>query len=95
MILTRGGPGRSVFPFPLIPEINMSIDHATPVRRIVFFYLVPVHVTVEGDIVCDVVVIDETPVRDPGLIEGDAEHLAAAILAANDGQAWPSWRFGY
>lgn len=63
----------------------MSIDHATPVRRIVFSYLVPVHVTVEDGIVCDVVVIDETPVRDPGLVEGDAEQFTEAVTAANDG----------
>lgn len=73
----------------------MSIDHVTPVRRIVFSYLVPVHVEVEDGIVADVVVIDETPVRDPGLIEGDAEQLAEAVTDAKDGQAWPSWRFGY
>lgn len=73
----------------------MSIDNATPVRRIVFSFLVPVHVEVEDGIVADVVVIDETPIHDPTLIEGDGNLLAQAVTDANDGQAWPSWRFGY
>jgi len=73
----------------------MSTDRTAPARRIVFSYLVPVHVTVEDGIVADVVVIDETPIRDPTLIGGDADQLAEAITDANNGQAWPSWRFGY
>ena len=27
--------------------------------------------------------------------EGDGDLLAKAVTDANDGQAWPSWRFGY
>lgn len=39
--------------------------------------------------------IDETPVRDATVVEGDATYLAEAITASDDGQAWPSWSFGY
>lgn len=73
----------------------MTFKRETSTRRIAFSYLVPVHVEVEDGIVADVVVIDETPIRDPVLIEGDGDMLAQAITDANDGQAWPSWRFGY
>ena len=55
----------------------------------------PVHVEVEDGLVVCVTVIDETPVRDPSLIEGDADYLPEAVAAADDGQPWPSWRFGY
>ena len=64
-------------------------------RRIVFQYLVPVHVEVEDGQVCRVVVIDETPVSEPTVVEGDTSYLAEAVAAADDGQAWPSWQFGY
>ena len=64
-------------------------------RRIVFQYLVPVHVEVEDGLVCRVAVIDETPVSEPTVVEGDASYLAEAVAAADDGQAWPSWQFGY
>mgnify|MGYP007020403436 CR=1 FL=1 len=47
-------------------------------RRVVFQYLVPVHVEVEDGLVVCVTVIDETPVRDPSLVEGDAGCLPAA-----------------
>lgn len=40
-------------------------------RRVVFQYLVPVHVEVEDGLVVCVTIIDGTPVRDPSLIEGD------------------------
>ncbi len=71
-------------------------EHDPPApRRVVFQYLVPVHVEVEDGLVVCVTVIDETPVRDPTLVEGDAGYLAAAVAAADDGQAWPSWQFGY
>jgi len=40
-------------------------------------------------------VIDEEPVRDPIVVDGDLAYLAEAVAAADDGQAWPSWRFGY
>jgi hypothetical protein len=39
-------------------------------------------------------VIDDTPVQVPVVVRGDADDLAAAVAAANNGQAWPSWRFG-
>ena len=64
-------------------------------RRVVFQYLVPVHVEVEDGLVTRVTVIDETPVRDPTHIDGDVAYLPEAVAAADDGQAKPSWRFGY
>lgn len=64
-------------------------------RRVVFSYLVPVHVEVEDDQVCRVVVIDETPVRDATFVDGDPDYLRRAVTASDDGQAWPSWSFGY
>lgn len=66
-------------------------DKETQPRRVVFAYRVPVHVEVEDGLVSRVTVIDETPVADPTVVEGDAGYLAAA----DDGQAWPSWAFGY
>ncbi len=71
-----------------------KLSSATP-RRVVFQYLVPVHVEVEDGLVCGVTVIDETPVENPTVVEGDADYLEEAAKAANDGQPWPSWRFGY
>lgn len=64
-------------------------------RRVVFQYLVPVHVEVEDGVVTSVVVIDETPVRNPMLVSGDPADLEWAVATSADGQAWPSWRFGY
>ena len=72
----------------------MSPSTPTP-RRVVFQYLVPVHVEVEDGLVARVTVIDETPVNDPTVVEGDPAYLDDAVHAADDGQAWPSWRFGY
>ena len=66
-----------------------------PQRRVVFQFLVPVHVeVVDGDVV-SVVVIDDTPISNPTLVEGDCNYIPEAVNYANDGQAWPSWRFGY
>ena len=48
-------------------------------RRVVFQYLVPVHVEVEDGLVCRVTVIDETPVRHPTIVEGDGAYLAEAV----------------
>lgn len=64
-------------------------------RRVVFSFLVPVCVVVEDELVRDVVVIDETEVANPVLVEGDPADLAGAVAAATDGQDWPSWRFGW
>ncbi|MBN9567033.1 MAG: hypothetical protein J0H79_05430 [Alphaproteobacteria bacterium] len=64
-------------------------------RRVVFQYLVPVHVEVEDGLVVQVTVIDETPVRDPTVVEGDANYLDEAVRTSDDGQPWPSWQFGY
>jgi hypothetical protein len=44
-------------------------------HRVVFQYLVPVHVEVEDGLVRSVTVIDETPVENPTVVEGDAELL--------------------
>ena len=51
-------------------------------RRVVFQYLVPVHVEVEDGLVVCVTIIDETPVRDPSLVEGDAGYLTEALWPA-------------
>lgn len=72
----------------------MSRSSSAP-RRVVFQFLVPVHVEVEDGLVGRVTIIDETPVRDPVVVEGDTAYLADAVRAADDGQAWPSWQFGY
>ncbi|HWJ75226.1 MAG TPA: hypothetical protein VNX29_18865 [Kaistia sp.] len=66
-----------------------------PIRRVVFQYVVPVHVEVEDGLVARVTVIDETPVRNPTVVEGDPKYLTQAVAAADDGQDWPSWQFGY
>ena len=63
-------------------------------RRVVFQFLVPVHVEVEDGLVSRVTVIDGTPVADPTVVEGEAGYLDEAVAAADDGQAWPSWAFG-
>ena len=73
----------------------MAQSSPTPTRHVVFQYLVPVHVEVEDDLVVRVTVIDETPVRDPTVVDGDPEYLTQAVAAADDGQSWPSWQFGY
>jgi hypothetical protein len=72
----------------------MSRSDPSP-RRVVFQYLVPVLVEIEDGIVGRVTIIDESPVRDPVVVEGDPAYLADAIRAADEGQAWPSWQFGY
>lgn len=72
---------------------NSSPD-SRPVRRVVFQYFVPVHVEVEDGLVARVAVIDDTPVRNPTAVAGDATYLADAVAATDDGQAWPSWEFG-
>jgi hypothetical protein len=72
------------------------VEHnSQPLRRVVFQFFVPVHVEVEDGLVTCVTVIDETPVRDPAVVEGDASYLTDAVTAADDGQAWPSWQLGY
>lgn len=89
---TGSGLGRSPHFFV---EVIMPVINAAPTRRIVFQYLVPVHVEVEDGLVTRVTVIDETPVRNPAVVEGDATYLAEAVTATDDGQACPSWSFGY
>lgn len=63
-------------------------------RRVVFQFLVPVHVEVVDGHVVYVVILDSTPVSSPVVVEGDASYLTEAVAAADDGQDWPSWRFG-
>lgn len=70
-------------------------DKDTRPRRFVFAYRVPVHVEVEDGLVSRVTVIDETPVAEPTVVDGDPSYLAEPVAAADDGQAWPSWAFGY
>ena len=90
-----------IFDSDLTPLLDLPVfEHPEPTpeappRRVVFSYQVPVHVEVEDGQVGRVTVIDETPVRHPVVVEGDADYLAEAVAAADDGQAWPSWRFGY
>lgn len=65
--------------------------------EVTFSYLVPVHVTVEDGVVKRVVVIDDTPVEHATAVELDTspDEIAAAVEAAENGQSWPSWEFGY
>jgi hypothetical protein len=49
-----------------------------PTRHVDFQYLVPVHVEAEDGLVAQVTVTDETPVRDPTVVEGDPEYLNQA-----------------
>lgn len=72
----------------------MSQSNPAP-RRVIFQYLLAVHVEVEDGLVARVTVIDETPVRDPTVVEGDPSYLDEAVRTADDGQSWPSWQFGY
>jgi hypothetical protein len=74
---------------------TIGADEAPQPRRVVFAYLVPVHVEVEDGLVSTVTVIDETPVAEPTVVEGDADYLSEAMAAADDGQSWPSWQLGY
>jgi hypothetical protein len=53
------------------------------------------HFEVEDGMISRVTVIDETPITDLIVVGGDASYLANAVAAADDGQAWPSWQFGY
>lgn len=73
----------------------MTESPASCSRHIVLQFFVPVHVEIEDGKVCRVTVIDETPVSDPTVVEGNASYLVEAVAAADDGQAWPSWQFGY
>ncbi|MBA4208423.1 MAG: hypothetical protein C0454_02730 [Parvibaculum sp.] len=73
----------------------MNDTESSNPRRVVFSYLVPVHVEVEDGLVVAVTVIDETPVRNPAVVEGDPGYLGEAVAAVDDGQEWPSWSFGY
>lgn len=73
----------------------MDISDIDPPRHVVFQYLVPVRVEVEDGLVAQVTVIDETPVQNPTVVEGDSAYLDEAVRASNDGQPWPSWQFGY
>ncbi len=71
------------------------LNSETEGRRVVFQFLVPVVVEVDAGTVTYVVVVDDTPIKDPVVVEGDEAYLTEAIEAANNGQPWPSWQFGY
>lgn len=73
----------------------MGLSETAARRRVLFQYVVPVHVEVEDGLVGRVTVIDETPVRSPTVVEGNPAYLDEAVRAADDGQAWPSWQCGY
>src|SRR3546814_9411708 len=62
----------TLFPYTTRFRSTMDQPDSTTPRRVVFQYLVPVHVEVEDGLVCRVTVIDETPVRDPIAVDGDA-----------------------
>ena len=70
----------------------MTKSNSAAPRRVVFQYIMPVHV--EDGLVRSVTVIDETPVENPTVVEGDTDYLEEAVKAADDGQPWPSWQFG-
>jgi hypothetical protein len=55
----------------------------------------PLDVEVEDGLVRSVTAIDEMPVENPTVVEGDADYLEEAVKAADDGQPWPSWQFGH
>ena len=61
--------------------------------RVVFQYLVPIVVEVVDGLVTSVTIIDSAPIADPVIVEGEERSLTAAVEAAEDGQAWPSWEF--
>lgn len=90
-----------LFDSDLTPMLDLpTFDHPEPAlepqpRCVVFSYQVPMHVEVEDGQVARVTVLDETPVRDPVVVDGDTSYLAEAVAAADDGQSWPSWRLGY
>jgi hypothetical protein len=66
-----------------------------PERRVTFQYFVPVHVEIIDGRINRVTVIDETPIKEPTFVEGDAGYLEEAIAEADDGQEWPIWTFGH
>ena len=63
-------------------------------RKVVYQFMVPVHVEVEDDIVTEVVVIDEVSVNEPTFVEGDCRYLRQAVTASQNGQSWPAWKVG-
>jgi hypothetical protein len=62
--------------------------------RVVYQFLVPVHVEVADGRVVAVTVLDEAPVADPTFIDGDANYLPDAVEASLETE-WPAWQFGY
>jgi hypothetical protein len=90
---SRRGAARGRFPHPRKETFH---DRTRPVatRRVVFQYLVPVHVEIEDGLVVCVTIIDETPVRDPSW----SKAMPATCRRRRRRRrrpAWPSWRFGY
>jgi hypothetical protein len=64
-------------------------------RKIVYQFMVPVHVEVENGVVTEVVVMDEASVNEPIFVEGDRRYLRKAVTASQNGQSWPAWKVGY
>jgi hypothetical protein len=64
-------------------------------RKVVYQFMVPVHVEVENDVVVEVVVLDEASVNEPTFVEGDRSYLQQAVTASENGQSWPAWKFSY
>jgi hypothetical protein len=93
--MTSTAAGGSGCPPRLARRSSCPFISTSAVAASFFQYLVPVHVEVEKDRVTCVTVIDEALVRDSVVVEGDATYLTAAVAASDDGQPWPSWRFGY
>nr|WP_049781802.1 hypothetical protein [Asticcacaulis excentricus] len=75
-----------------MPEADAPPD--TGGWQVVFQFRVPVNVEVEDDRVTHVAVLDETPVRDARVVQGNAAYLPQALSTADDGQDGPAWRFG-
>ena len=75
-------------------EIIMPIINASPTRRLVFQYLVPVHVEVEDGLVTRVTVIDETPVRRHQVARSRPVHKdtgSALVLSRVEGGPSPAF----
>ncbi len=65
------------------------------VHRVIYQFMVPVHVEVRDDVVRRVIVLDDAPVNKPTFVDGDREYLRRAVAASLNGQSWPAWEFGY
>jgi hypothetical protein len=62
--------------------------------RVIYQFMVPVHVEVEDGRVKSVIVVDEAPITDPTFVDGDLNYLPEAVESSMTAP-WPAWRFGY